>query len=161
MNNITIKCPVCREPNNLVMFNTNNSTINSKCIICFERNANVAMSICKHDIFCDECCINTSLNNVTNNINTNNNELPIPSEMVDQIFGNNDWIYNFNFDGTETYIIKGAQQIFDKTKILFFILLLFPIYKKFFLDSCSMELFDCFEITILFAKHSSLACIIF
>jgi hypothetical protein len=35
--------------------------------------------------------------------------------MVDQIFGNNDWIYNFNFDGTETYIIKGAQQIFDKT----------------------------------------------
>ena len=42
-----------------------------------------------------------------------------------------------------------------------FILLLFPIYKKFFLDSCSMELFDCFEITILFAKHSSHAYIIF
>ncbi len=51
--------------------------------------------------------------------------------------------------------ISPTRQIFDKTKILFFILLLFPICKKFFLDSCSMELFDCFEITILFAKHSS------
>ena len=57
--------------------------------------------------------------------------------------------------------ISLTPQILDKTKILFFILLLFPICKKFFLDSCSMELFDCFEITILFAKHSSHACIIF
>jgi hypothetical protein len=114
--NIIINCPICRTENNIIIENDKIiPTIESTCIICFDNNANILMPVCKHSNFCDKCCIGISQKKSHNyNIDNLQENIPSPSEMINIIMINNDWIYNFRYDGTMNNIINNAREIFNK-----------------------------------------------
>lgn len=120
-----ISCPSCRTENTIKKNQRLIIGLEEECIICCNNKVNVYLPACGHTNLCIEC-VKKIYDNTNNNyevdpallpeefIQQNNNiEIPVPSQIIRELFEHHRWIYyNLYYDGTTENIIEISKNIF-------------------------------------------------